>query len=67
VKKNEILPKNLRSLDWMYDLKYHNGRMIRSITMDVWPRAQTYGLECDNELYFRMPSYSSYFLILELF
>jgi hypothetical protein len=42
---------------WMYDLKCHSGRT--ALSLDVQPM-------CDKELYFYQPSYSSYFLIIEL-
>ena len=36
-KENEVLPKNLgadiRSRDWMYNLKYHRGRMASSLNI----------------------------------
>jgi hypothetical protein len=34
---------------------------VQSITADVRPRAQTYGLECDRGLYFHQLSHSSCF------
>jgi hypothetical protein len=56
---------SLKTSKRTYGLKI--GRTVRSITTNVWPRARTYGLECDKKLYFQQPSHSSCFLILELF
>jgi hypothetical protein len=56
---------SLKTLKQMYGLE--TRCMVRSITADVQPRARTYGLECDKELYFHQSSHSSYFLVLELF
>jgi hypothetical protein len=52
-------------LEQMYGLL--TGCAARYVTVDVRPRAWTYSLECDMELYFHQPSYSSCFLNLELF
>ena len=38
------------------------GRMVRSITMDVQPRARMYGLECDREFYFDIELMIGFFL-----
>ena len=37
-KENEVLPESIeadiRSRDWTYGSKYHNGRMVQSVTGD---------------------------------
>jgi hypothetical protein len=55
---------SLKTSKQMYCLEIR--RTIRSITANVWPQAQTYGVECDIELYFCRPSHNYCFLILEL-
>jgi hypothetical protein len=58
IEENEVLLKSLevdvqsKVSQWTYSPKCHSGRMVRSITADVWPQAQTYSSECDMELYF---------------
>jgi hypothetical protein len=48
---------SLKTLKQLNGLKI--GRTTRSVIMDVWPRAQTYGQNVIGELHFYQPSYSS--------
>jgi hypothetical protein len=41
-------------------------RMARRDTVDVWPRARTYGQCVIGKSYFHQPSHSSCFLVIEL-
>jgi hypothetical protein len=50
---------SLKTLERTYGLE--TERTLRSITVDIQPRARTYGPECDRELYFHQQSHSSCF------
>jgi hypothetical protein len=53
---------SLKTLKRIYGFEI--GRTVRSIIVDMWPQARTYGLKYDRGLYFNQPSEISYFLIL---
>jgi hypothetical protein len=55
---------SMKTSKWTYGLE--TERTVQSITMDVRPRARTYGSKCDKELYFHQPSHSSCFLIFRV-
>jgi hypothetical protein len=44
-----------------------NEVLPENLTMDIQPRAWTYGPKCARGFYFNQPSNNSYFLVLELF
>ena len=43
------------------------GHTARHDTIDVWPRARTYGQSVTGKPYFHQPSHSSCFLVIELY